>query len=668
MKNYLSATILTLVALSFYSCCTECPEEMEEANEIPDEIIVKNPELPPATTSTTLTINGTSNLDFSKLTAITIGGTSKVNADGSFQVVQEANEIEILPLIFMKEGEIMLGYYPKSPTNNVTNIDEILLFYFSLNPEISKYGHTHEVLLSLIKSNPKYVELKDLLTTSLNANTPPLKNMAFVDLLKESGNTMVTNKKTSKNSETPLEFKFSYTRTGKIEWPISLPIYTSLVVGVKNIDNQDNELGPYMINSKGMIDNPTSLTGYIYDTFFDGYRNNINSVQLIDEGYYHLHFSVGNNYGISETINKAYAKNLANLNINLLVTSFPIGLKSLLNGECGNLIKDLTKSNYYSLTDETNFSNYIISRHDNLYSGIQNCMPEAKWNYFNAIRLIATNLNIDEYSLELYHILKDYNAFNRSDNYLRLNYFDQMTFGELVSTYGNDPYLGWYYGVANSPYTVNDTIKETIQKWNILREPSLTTIEKQTSYTPIKDLTFDIRKEFGDATVDASKVTTNSEGWLSFTFINGSSHINGNDNNPDSYFLIEPSFAKKKKEPVLGQYPKEIRMQLDSLEYYKNYIPGNWTNTLYYQDGRIEQYKVTLESPYPAQGSTQYGPGTITEWTHDDGTVQVFSMTTQYVLSGDIESGYHINFGNGGGRIYRQKTSNINNGGMMVKD
>lgn len=30
MKNYLSAIILALVALSFYSCCTECPEEMEE--------------------------------------------------------------------------------------------------------------------------------------------------------------------------------------------------------------------------------------------------------------------------------------------------------------------------------------------------------------------------------------------------------------------------------------------------------------------------------------------------------------------------------------------------------------------------------------------------------------------------------------------------------------
>ncbi|MBC8767090.1 hypothetical protein H4O18_03705 [Arenibacter sp. BSSL-BM3] len=672
MKNYISTIIVTLVALSFHSCCTDCREEIEQENETPDEIIVDNPGEPPVTTSATLTINGVSSLDFSKLTAQSIGGTSKVNADGSFQVAQEANEVEILPLFFMKDGEIMFGYYPKSTTNNAINFDDILLFYFSLNPEISKYGYTHETLLSIIKASPKYTELKDLLAVTLNTNSSPLKNTAFVELLKESGNIMVTGKRTSKDTDEPFEFKFTYSRAGKIEWPNKLPIYSSLVIVIRNIDNQDTELSPFLVNSKGMIDSPSSLTAYIYDTFFEGYRNDANSVQLFDEGYYHLDFSVNQNYGISETIVKANAKNLANLNINLLVTAFPIGLKYLLKGECGNLIKDLTKSNYYSPVYETNFVSYIKSSHDNFYTGIQNCTPEAKWNYFNAIRLIGANLKIDEYSLELFQILKDYNSFNNSNNYLRLNYFDQMAFGDLVANFDKDPYLGYYLGVANSPYTVNDTIKETVNKWNISRAASLTTIEKQTNYIPVKGLVFDVRKEFGDATVNESKVITNSEGGLSFTFINGSSHVTSNINNPDSYFLIEPSFAKNKKELVIGDYPKGISMKLDSLEYYKNLIPGNWTNTIFYPDGSSEVYKVTFESPSPGQGTNQFGSGAINQYTDSSGNTQFFSdWPVGYRYTGSIETGYYLILliGNEkGGRIYLENKINPQDGAMMVKD
>ena len=115
----------------------------------------------------TIEIEGGLNINFDDLTVVTIDGEAEVNEKGGFDTNTNNTIAEELPILFKKGEDIMFGYYSKTGVDNSVSIDDILLFYYSVNSELGVQGLSNLVLMSKIKSSPDYSKLKNLVVGSI---------------------------------------------------------------------------------------------------------------------------------------------------------------------------------------------------------------------------------------------------------------------------------------------------------------------------------------------------------------------------------------------------------------------------------------------------------------------------------------------------------------------
>ncbi len=563
MKTTNKLIVLFLSFALFFSC------SKDDGSDLPTE---------------TIKIEDDLKINFADLTVVTIEGEAKLDAAGNFNTNTTNTIAKNLPLLFIKDKEIMFGYYSKTGLNNSISTNDILLFYFTLHPEIVLQGFTNSELLEKLKQHPKYDELTSLIKTSLNANTAPLKNASFVNLLNKTGLEIGIAKrqiKQGKFSKTQADvFKFRYTRNGTVEWDKKFPLYATVGMEVVDAATGSSVSGPQILDNKGLVFSISSGAEWIYDYFTTENSENTGTFALPKEGKYEVRFTNGiDNFGTKALEEKVDLINRYNIGVNILSLAMPVGIKKwLVKNECRDATIDIFKNmklsaSTFVITDELARDKFVRDLAKDAYAVSVRCIPSFEKKYLDFIEdITSTYLNKLEEASTLYLLLRDY-AFSDIKGKETRNYFDGVSFGELQLT--NTTGLKYitptgteFSGQAKSEHTYTASVNETTYKYSIntsLIGQSTITVDPAIKEYAI-GLPFEVTKtNSGDGTLKGNKIIpTSIEGKLAATFVTGTQ---------ETKFEIKPAF----KNSGLSTEVVNLKSVKDSTAFYQEKVIGKWT-------------------------------------------------------------------------------------------
>jgi hypothetical protein len=529
MKN-LHTIILVLLSVILFSC------NKDEGSDLPTE---------------TIKIEDDLKINFADLTAVTIQGEAKVDAAGNFNANTANTLADNLPLLFLKDNEIMFGYYSKTGSNNSIAVNDILLFYFTLHPEIVLQGFQNAELLDKIKQNSNYDELTSLIKTSLNANTAPLKNASFVNLLNKTGLTIGVAKRQAKirqiSTTQSFDFRYRYTRDGTIEWDKKFPLYATVGMEVVDTSTGLSVSGPQIFDNSAIALSLNSWFEYVYNYLTTDKSENIGTYKLPKEGKYEIRFTNGvDNFGTKALEEKVDLINRYNIGVQILSIAMPIGTKKwLTKNDCRDATIDLFKNMKLSpvtlvITDNTAVGKFTKDLARDAYVVAVKCIPSVEKKYLDYIEAtLSKYFNIIEETSTLYLSLRDY-AFSDIKGKETRNFYDGVSFGELQLT--NTTGLKYitpsgteFSGQVKSEHTYTASVNETTFKYSINRGLQSTITVDPASKEYAIGLPFEVTKtNSGDATLKGNKIIpTAIDGKLAATFVMGTK---------ETKFEIKPAF------------------------------------------------------------------------------------------------------------------------------
>ena len=561
MKTLKKLFFPVITCLVIFTC-----SKKDEANEIIEEL-------------EKIEIEDNIDIKFEDLTVVTIDGESEVDENGGFAANTATTTSEELPILFTKDGEVMFGYYSKTGANSTISIDDILLFYFTVHPEVAMQGYTNSLLLGKIKSNTNYTELKSLITTSLESNISPFKNTSFVELLNDSGYNIVMDSRGYKQSKTKgngFPFQYTHTREGKVSWSKEFPIFAT--VGMQITDNEGYASTPFLFEQKGLVASPVSLLTWAYNYLISNTKNEIKTFQLPKDGEYTITFTNGNGENVNTELSKKVAsENMFNVGVYAICLAMPIGMKSTLkDNECrlalinlfGNLAKEVVE---VSLTSEFELIKLLDGLHNDIYDVVQPCIPDAKFNYLDKIRVFTKYFDLAEDTSEFIFLLRDALLSDISGEETRY-FYNGISYGELDLTNISGSNNGVptsqteFVGEPESEHLFKGYLTEKIYKYEIERDLKSKITPLTIEGNPVNNFPFIAEKLSGDAEqiANSSVTTTGLDGKLEMTFKIGTQ---------DSQFEVKPSFLGK----GLPESEKiNIKVSVDSVFIYMENLVGTW--------------------------------------------------------------------------------------------
>ncbi|MFV5702515.1 hypothetical protein ACM55F_11640 [Flavobacterium sp. XS2P12] len=563
MKNCLRKLVLfTTFLLLIVSCSKD-----ENSSDVPSE---------------TIKIEDDLKINFADLTVVTIDGEAKVDARGNFSANTTNTVAKNLPLLFIKDNEIMFGYYSKTGLNNSISTTDLLLFYFTLHPEIALQGFQNSELLDKIKQNSNYDELTSLIKASLDANLSPFKNASFVSLLNKTGFTIGVAKRQAKLSKISksqsFDFRYTYSRDGTIVWNNKFPLFATVGMEVVDVSTGVSVSGPKMFDNRGLVLSPGSGLEWLWDRYVGVKFEKSGTFKLPKEGKYEIRFTNGvDNFGTKVLEQEVDFNNRFNIGISVLSIAFPIGITEILeDNKCRDATVDLIKNMRLStttlvITDKSAMAEFIINLYNDLFFVATDCLEsKPKKNFAQHINFIAKKLNAANELGTLYLLLKDY-LFSDIKGKETRYFYDGVSFGELQLT--NTTGLQYitptgteFSGQAKSEHPYTASVNETAFKYSINRDNILTTsITSDTSKEYAIGLPFEVNKtNSGDATLKGNKIIpTSIEGQLAATFVMGTQ---------ESKFEIKPAF----KNSGLSSEFVNLKEMVDLTSFYNEKVVGSW--------------------------------------------------------------------------------------------
>lgn len=542
-----SSGLLFLSFLMFMfviSCTEEDPEIIDEVD-------------PLTYSEGTITIDGVSELEFSALTVLSIDSSVQVEEDGSFRVHQEPNETEELPILFTSNGEVLFGYFKEPDTDSIIDIDDILLFYFSLHPEMAIETPDKTDLKRAIVESIKYEDIKAFVSTSLSASQSPFDDEEFLDLFSKTGYSIINGMraKTKSKSADDDTFQFSHSRGGLITWPKRFPLFA--YVGMEIADEKGVVFGSHIFDRARLVLSPNSLKDWLYDYFIKSDKDKKESFQLPANGTYRITISNGvdgvGTVAFEEAIDK---RNRFELGADVLATLLPLGLKTFLKDDCKeDLTKLFTNQKIEPLRlmggKQFELEKFLKGLQEDAFGVIVSCMTSKEITYADYIKSITKKLSLVEDLATLSFFIRDYSWSNISTNEVRY-FYDGVSYGGLTYTNVSGDYLTnggvgkkEFSGPKGSEHIYQAMVSEDIFSYGLNREFK-STLNQYTKQEGVGELKFDIERLTGDAEVkeDPSKhvfkeeetkysTFTDAKGQLSFSVVMGEE---------DSEMEIKPTF------------------------------------------------------------------------------------------------------------------------------
>jgi hypothetical protein len=547
--DFFRIKLLLLCLLCIAVSCTENDNDIDELKE-------------------TITLEDGLNINYDDLTALAFDEEADVDENGGFDIDISANQD--LPIIFLKNDEIIFGYYSKTGNNNTVSVDDILLFYFSMHPEVVKQGILEELLLQKIKLNKNYNKLKELIRHSLRNNKSPFKDSDFVKLLNECGyevGIQTRKNKGSKNSKNTEKYNFIFTRDGKIEWEKHFPVYCT--VGLEIVDKKTNESvsGTQVLDKSGLVLSPGSGIKWLYDFFITEESDTKVRYELPKDGEYQINLSNGvDNFGTIEFESTIDEINRINLGIEIVNFMIPIGIEKVLGkADCRDAIVGFFKGVSLSGLKTVFYLNGNLNKveaekelfniSNDIYDEIVKCALGGKGiKFIDRIKDISDKyFNKVEDGASIVLFIRDYVVSDIKSSETRY-FYDGVSFGKLSQQnlsgqeYINSNGDTEFKGATNSEYIYRTEIKEDVTNYNIKRLlwSSINVVtEKQAAI----GIPFEIKKSNdGDAKlIEVDKIVeTRVDGTrVGETVINGTLQVKFKMGTKDTQFEIKPSFKGK---------------------------------------------------------------------------------------------------------------------------
>ncbi|TRX27749.1 hypothetical protein FNW25_05675 [Flavobacterium franklandianum] len=582
MKNF-NSIILVLLSVVLFSCSKE-----DDGSNFPTE---------------TIKIEDDLKINFADLTVVTINGEAKVDVVGNFSANTTNTVGKNLPLLFIKDNEIMFGYYSKTGLNNSISTTDLLLFYFTLHPEIALQGFTNSELLDKIKQNSNYEELTSILKAALNANTAPLKNASFVNLLNKTGQTIGVAKRQAKlrklSKTQSFDFRYTYSRDGNIVWDKKFPLFATVGMEVVDAATGVSVSGPQLFDSSGLVLSPNSAVVWLWDNLNLARNPSIGTFKLPKDGKYEIRFTNGvDNFGTVALEEKVDFNNRFSIGITLLSIAIPIGIKDFLGAtECKTALSEVIKNMKltgitFVATDQISMAKFVTNLTENIFAVSVECVKPPQKAYLKLLYAAVNYLNKVEETSTLYLLLRDY-LFSDIKGKETRNFYDGVSFGELQLT--NTTWLQYltptgteFSGLPKSEHTFTASVNETTYKYSINRSAlqSTLTIDPASKEYAI-DLPFEVTKtNSGDATLKGNtNILTSFEGKLASTFVMGTQ---------ETKFEIKPAF----KNSGLSSEFVNLKQQIDSIAIYAASVEGKWKVESSHQGGAVYyiQHKILAQN------------------------------------------------------------------------
>jgi hypothetical protein len=515
-------------------------------------------------TSGVIKIEGLSNFDFSKINTLSMKGLSPVKINGMFQVKNARFGVtKQLPLFFTKDDNLMFGFQPEKVSNNIVTIDDILLFFFNMFPDIKLQEIETPVLLGLIQNDTNYKSLKNLILLSFQKNNSPVSDSVFVSTLKKSAlavGQLISLKTKSAEMESDDTFRFNFNRNGEITWAENVPLYAAVGFEIKKEGGNSQVFGPKIIEPKQIIMSLGTMIELGIDKIFSLKANQQEPFSFKEEGKYSISLTNGNFEGNNPTnlqqVVSAYNKEhfLAGV-VGIL---FPFLDDGILN-KCNTAIENLFSTTIYDFLMNDVFQEevtpgFVAKELYGVLTGAMNAMEECAKDVLSSgkyLKVFAKTfkyldvLDKAESVTKLIAMAHDFEFSDISGQEDRF-FYDTFSFGKLIYSRISP---GEFKGKPGSTHSFEAGVYEESVTYNFDFQPTKTYFYQQDDFINSKGVPFNVLCENNGATSNKSKLES-ADGRIDVVLTMG---------NTDSQVKIEPTFKNS------GIVPEIIAMKVSNI-------------------------------------------------------------------------------------------------------
>ena len=495
-------------------------------------------------------LNEFSGLDLSELNIESLNGTSPVKINGTLHIPNTSFGDKHSP-IFITQGENELfGFIPdKEDEFNVT-VDNIILYYISLFPDIYSSDISNSALISIIRNSPDYQRLKDIISTSINLNQNPFSNGDFKDLITASSIFVAQNMNESPKKADLYEFfdkqfNIEYDRNGKIKLPDKSPIFTGLGYEIRNED-EVIVFGPKILEPSKIMYSPSSLLEWGLDKVIDLVIENDNLVDLknLGEGYYVIFFNNGNEKGYASDELYSYTRKVNNdeLIINLIFLIIPSVYKDYFSPCIGSIFPlfvsagETISDQYRTGLSPGEIASALYQLQANIFDVMFLCAKKemTMGKFFKFILGHYKILDVFQTSEKLVNWLGSVRDFKGSkiSGFDTRSFYDDISFGDLKLEQIS-PHK--FNGITGSNHEFTAKLLEKTTTFEISRGFLETTIKRVESQKDADGLPFKALLIDGDATLDNDIPIKTKDGILKGKFTMGEKK---------SEYKFEPGFKE----------------------------------------------------------------------------------------------------------------------------
>ena len=608
--------------------------------------------------TTSLFLEGIDNLDIDALTVVSVGGEGSINENRLENLYAEVDDD--LPVFFRNGDDVMFGYFPNMINNGSITLDDITFFFFKTYPDLAVQKIADGELKTILFDSPSFDAMKTIISNALNNNEPPTSSNELDEIIREI---LVDNDTENGQSSKTIvdEFRFNYSRSGKIGIPRKAPIFSSLGVQVNRLGGNQPVFGPKLLDTKSLVFSPGSLFSFLLDYyFFEEGSEEVEEIDLLDygEGEYEILFSnggIGTNTEFDETVRNQNYRNFA---VTALGYATPFGLEKLLSKtECRNETTKLIESTVGAAGELfRNGSKPDAAEMITIITDLGKDIGNASVCYLageaddsftkylgRVINFGAKRLKIAEDISELVFLARDFYGSNISGSETRY-FYNGQSFGKLEMQVNSSTEI-------QVPEQTEFGYSAQINELEISYDVDISLLEskfiRKENLVPGRGLAFNIESVPDDGIIppNSQPLISDSDGRLNYTFISGSQDLS---------IYIGPSFLTSDiGEVVISLEIIEEQTDIESeiLDFLtKNQMTleptdGCSTTTIYdYPEDRFDRTEMDNNCNGLASGFIFLPDFTVLLSRYDDANeIIIRDVTSDYKIIGEtLEFNYYL--------------------------
>lgn len=277
-----------------------------------------------------INLDGVPDLDLDALEVKSANGSTVVDSDNMVEDIFDSENPD-LPVIFTKNGNVLMGYFPDALDEKELEVEDVVYFFFKSYPALAVRRLGDDTLKNLLLNSSGYGTMVGLVKDALNRNESVIDNPQFDDIVRG----IVAEYDESLNDTGKVfedGFKFEYSRNGEIAIPNEVPLFASLGVQITPVGSGEPVFGPKILDTKSLVLSPGSLFNFLLDEFVFAPEPLTENYTLPEDGSYEIVFSNGRS-GYAGLDDAVKTQNYKYFGVTVLGYAVPFGLEKLIKNQ-----------------------------------------------------------------------------------------------------------------------------------------------------------------------------------------------------------------------------------------------------------------------------------------------------------------------------------------------